>query len=42
MPDGIFWTGDGDERSPDVNGPFYSEDELNNALVGKTLLMDKT
>ncbi|KIX09142.1 uncharacterized protein Z518_00220 [Rhinocladiella mackenziei CBS 650.93] len=42
MPDGIFWTGEGDERSPGANGPFYSENELNNALVGKTLLVDKT
>ncbi|EXJ85221.1 hypothetical protein A1O3_05896 [Capronia epimyces CBS 606.96] len=41
MPDGIFWTGEGDEQSPGVNGPFYSENELNNALVGKTLLVDK-
>ena len=42
MPDGIFWTGEGDERNPGVNGPFYSENELNNALVEKTLLVDQT
>lgn len=42
MPDGIFWTGEGDERDPGANGPFYSENELNNALVEKALLVDKT
>lgn len=42
MPDGIFWTGEGDERCAGSNGPFYSENELNNALVGKTLLVDTT
>lgn len=42
MPDGIFWTGDVDQTDPNVNGPFYSEDELNEALVKKTLIVDQT
>lgn len=42
QPDGIFWTGEEDERISGANGPFYSEKELNNALVGKTLLVDQT
>lgn len=42
MPEGIFWTGEEDERNSGVSGPFYSENELNNALVGKTLLVDNT
>lgn len=42
MPDGIFWTGEGDNHNPHVNGPFQSESELNEALVRKTLLIDQT
>ena len=42
MPDGVFWTGEEDGGNPGVNGPFHSENELVDALVRKTLLIDQT
>ena len=42
MPDGIFWIDEGNQRNPEINGPFESETELNNALVGKKLHADTT
>lgn len=39
MPDGIFWIHE--RKTPHINGPFYSETELNDALTEKTLLADE-
>lgn len=42
MPDGIFWTGDEERNRQGLSGPFQSENELNDALVSKTLFVDQT
>jgi hypothetical protein len=39
MTSDIFWTA---EKGPIMNGPFDTEDQLNNALIEKTLLVDTT
>ena len=40
MPEGIFWTGEGDDADPIVNGPFETEEALNNALAEKAKIID--
>lgn len=33
---GMFWTGEGANRNPAINGPFQTESDLNEALVQKS------
>ena len=37
--DSMFWTGEGQNRDPAINGPFRTESALNEALVGKSRLI---
>jgi serine/threonine protein kinase len=40
MPDTLFWTGAGANRNSAINGPFDREEDLNEALVKKSMLID--
>lgn len=40
MPDGIFWAGEGNKADPTINGPFETEEALNNALAEKAKVID--
>jgi Phosphotransferase enzyme family len=39
MLDSMFWTGEGANRNPAINGPFKTESGLNEALVQKMMLI---
>jgi Phosphotransferase enzyme family len=39
LPNGMFWTGEGANRNPTINGPFQTESALNEALVQKYKLI---